>query len=242
MIKLPTANYPIHTFHIPSLDRECRFRPFLVKENKALMIAQGTEDPVVMVNTLKSVIQSCALDELNVDDLAVFDCEYLLIKLRAISVGEEVTVMLQCSDAHDGNEASRVFGVACDLNKVEVVGLENFNPNVKLSDNLMVKMSAPTIESLQAMSNTNEENEYETNFKIVTSLIKEIVTPDEVIDCSEIDPADMKEWVENLTTDEYSKILDFVQNLPRVQLRVEWDCPFCGKHNVRYLSGLMVFF
>ena len=92
------------------------------------------------------------------------------------------------------------------------------------------------------MSDTNEENEYETNFKIVTSLIKEIVTPDEVIDCSEIDPADMKEWVENLTTDEYSKILDFVQNLPRVQLRVEWDCPFCGKHNVRYLSGLMVFF
>ena len=242
MKKLPTANYPIHNFLIPSLGREYRFRPFLVKENKALMIAQGSEDQKVMIETLKSVIQSCLMDEtVNVDDLTVFDCEYLLIKLRAISIGEEITVMLNCSDEHEGNEASRIFGVACDLNKVEVVGLEDYNPCIKLSDNLMIKMSAPTIDTLISLTK-NTENEYEENFKLIVTLIKEIITTEEVIDCSEIEPKELVDWVNELPTDEYEKILRFIQNLPKVRIKVEWDCPYCGKHNTRYLQGLMVFF
>ena len=244
MKTLPTSEYPIYNFLIPSLKKEYRFRPFLVKEQKALMTAQATEDKKNMVETLRSVITSCLMDkDVDTDELTIFDCEYLLVKLRAVSIGEELTVMLKCSDNHEGNEESRLFGVACDLNKVEVIGLENFDPNVKISENLMVRMIAPTVDSMLYASEEAEGiDEYEKDFRLVASLIKEIVTKDEVIDCSDISVDDMCEWLDNLTAEGYEKILNFFKNLPQVRLKVEWDCPYCGKHNVRFLSGLMVFF
>ena len=244
MKTLPTSEYPIYSILIPSLKRECRFRPFLVKEQKALMIAQNEENSKMMLETLRSVIGSCLMEtDVDIDELTLFDCEYLLVKLRAISIGEEVAVMLKCSDEHEGNEASRLFGVACDLNKVEVVGLENYNPEVKISDNLMVRMIAPTIDSmLFATEETDDMTEYDKNFRIVASLIKEIITKDEVIDCTDFTVDEMCEWLEGLTAEGYEKILDFFNNLPKVMLKVEWDCPYCGKHNVRLLNGLSVFF
>lgn len=243
MKKLPTSDYPIYNFLVPSLKKEHRFRPFLVKEQKALMIAQATEDPRNMVETLRSVIGSCLMDDgVDVDELTVFDCEYLLVKLRAISVGDEVTVMLKCSDKHEGNEESRVFGVAVDLNKVEVHGLDEFDPEIRIGDKLMVRMAAPTLDSMLYAGEADGMDEYEKNFRLVASLIKEIVTEDEVIDCSEFSVDEMCEWLEGLTAEGYEKILNFVKNLPKVVIRAEWDCPFCGKHNVRLLSGLSVFF
>ena len=244
MKTLPTSEYPIYTILIPSLKRECRFRPLIVKEEKALMIAQAEENNKLMLETLRSVIGSCLMEtDVDVDELSLFDCEYLLVKLRAISIGEEVTVMLKCSDPHEGHEQSRLFGVACNLNNVKVIGLENYNPNVKINDNLMVHMVAPTIDSmLFATEETEDISEYEKNFRLVASLIKEIITKDEVIDCSEFSVDEMCEWLEGLPADGYEKILNFFNNLPRVVLQVEWDCPYCGKHNVRLLSGLSVFF
>ena len=104
-------------------------------------------------------------------------------------------------------------------------------------------MVAPTIDSMVFASEETEDiNEYEKNFRLVASLIKEIITKDEVIDCSEFSVDEMCEWLEGLPADGYEKILNFFNNLPRVLLQVEWDCPYCGKHNVRLLSGLSVFF
>ena len=105
MLKPLPANtsYTVHEILIPSMGKKLRFRPFLVKENKALMIAQASNDQLVMLNTLKSIVASCCVEQqpLDVDQLATFDFEYLLIRLRSISVDNNVTLNVVCEDPHD---------------------------------------------------------------------------------------------------------------------------------------------
>ena len=104
---LPKMNAPLYNVTIPSLKKEVKFRPFLVKEEKALLLAQQSEDSKVMVNTLKSVIENCIVDQVDIEKLAIFDYEYLFTQIRAKSVGEEVELYFLCDTCDDPKEIGR---------------------------------------------------------------------------------------------------------------------------------------
>ena len=114
---LPMASTPRYKLTIPSTGKSVTYRPFLVKEEKALLIAQQSEDPDTMISTLKSVIESCVQDEIKVNDLAIFDIEYIFTQLRAKSVGENVSLILKCDDC-DSEKATVSYDI--DLTKVKV--------------------------------------------------------------------------------------------------------------------------
>lgn len=239
--KLPVNDFPVFTYTIPSTKAEFRFRPFLVKETKALMIAQGTEDKENMIQTLKSVLQSSCLDEgFNVDELSIFDCEYLLLKLRAVSIGEFVSVRIKCDGEHVGNEP-RDCTVDVDLKNVEVANIDVSKREVQVSDSSVVYLKYPSVDTLKLLASRDELSP-DDFMGIIISCIDKIFINGEMYQHDDLNPDDVKEWLDTLPNMGFTKLVEFFDNLPYVRVKVEFDCPYCGKHNVRYLTGLEVFF
>ena len=245
-IPLPT-DYTVYRFLVPSLGVEKKFRPFTVKENKALLTAQSVDDHDVMMDTLKLIIGNCCLEEIDVDQLALFDAEYLLIKLRSISIGKESSLILMCPDSHDGHpEQTRQNEVFVDLDNIEIVGLDKYKTSVRLSDSMMVEMNPPTLDLIKKLQQVPSDATYEQRYDIaitnIRHLMKAIVTEDEVIKVNECGVQDIREWLESLTEDSFELLHSQIQNIPYCRIKLDWVCPFCGKRNVRYLEGLSYFF
>lgn len=235
-------NYTVHQILIPSLHRKYRFRPFLVKENKMLMVAQASNDVTVMLDTLKAIVANCCVETepLDVDKLVTFDFEYLLIKLRAISIDNRVEMNVTCSDPHDGfDEATRKTTVLLDLNSIEVVGLKDYSPKVVLDDDLVVIMKQPTIETI---TNIPSADDYQGNLAIVGAQIDKICTADEVFLGSDYTQEQLEQWLEMLTSDQLAKLQHYFDTIPYCRIKVEWTCPHCGTRNIRYLEGVSSFF
>lgn len=240
---LPINNaYTVHEILIPSQGKKLRFRPFLVKENKMLMIAQASEDVDEMLETLKAIIQSCCLEEktLDVDKLATFDFEYLLVMLRSISIDQSIDLNVTCDDPHEGYpEQTRTTQIRLDLSNIEVVGIKDYTTKVKLSDDLYVLMKLPTIGLLDCIPT---HVSFEDDLKRLASQIDKICTAEEVFDVSEYSTDDIENWLEQLTEQQLENLVKYFNSIPFCRIKVEWTCPHCGKHNVRWIQGISHFF
>ncbi len=240
---LPTNNsYTVHEILVPSLNKKLRFRPFLVKDNKALMIAQNSGDIDIMLDTLKSIIQSCCVESepLDADKLATFDFEYLLIKLRSISVDPRITLNVKCQFEHSGMDPkTRDHQVMMDLNSVEVVGLEQYKTKIDLGDGLYVLMKQPTMDMID---NVPDPTDYEGNLRKVLVQIDKICTEDEVYDVSEYTEEMLLDWIGDLTDTQLEKLVGYFRSIPYCRIKVEWTCPVCGQRNIQYIEGISYFF
>ena len=130
---LPKMNAPLYNVTIPSLKKEVKFRPFLVKEEKALLLAQQSEDSKVMINTLKSIIENCIVDDIDSDKLAIFDYEYLFTQIRAKSVGEIVELIFLCDDCDDEKAKTQLN---IDITKFQVEFPGGHTNKIELFDDL----------------------------------------------------------------------------------------------------------
>lgn len=245
-IPLPT-DYTVFRFLIPSLGTEKRFRPFTVKENKALLAAQSTDDDTIMVDTLAQIVTNCCLDDVDATKLALFDIEYLLIKLRSVSIANTASLIVTCSDPHDGYpEQSRKNEILLDLDNIEVVGLDKYKTTLKLSDTMTVKMKVPTLEVLKKIKESSPNDTLDQLLEVVVYNIamamESIYTVDEVIDIAECGVYDIQQWLEALTESQFLILKDYFDSIPRCRVKLDWTCPVCGKRNVQYVEGLHYFF
>lgn len=234
---LPMASTPRYKLTIPSMKKEVTYRPFLVKEEKALMIAQQSEDQEVMVTTLKSVIESCILDKINVDDLAVFDIEYIFTQLRARSVGEIVELILKCETCEDP-KASVQYNI--DLSKLSVDFPEGHEKKIILFDDVGVIMKYPSLEVIKKIEIAG--NDIESVFDIIASCIEFIYNNDEMFATKEVKPEEVKEFINNLTQEQFQKLQNFFETMPKLEQRVKYKCPVCSKEHDKIIRGLESFF
>ena len=247
-IPLPT-DYTVFRFLIPSMGIEKKFRPFTVKENKALLAAQSTDEETVMLDTLIQIINNCCVDNEPIDAaaLALFDIEYLLIKLRGISIGEESTLLIECSDPHDGfTESTRQNEVVMSLDNIEVQGLDQYSTKIRLSNDMVVNMKVPTIELAKKLKSVELDASLDVMLDVVTHnisvLIDNICTVDEVIEASSCTVNDIREWLESLTDEQFLKLYRYFSSIPKCRIKIEWTCPHCGKRNLHYVEGMSYFF
>ena len=231
------ASTPRYKLTIPSMKKEVTYRPFLVKEEKALMIAQQSEDQETMVTTLKSVIQSCIQDKINVDDLAVFDIEYIFTQLRARSVGEIVELILKCETCED-EKASVKYSI--DLSKLQVDFPEGHEKKIVLFDDVGVIMKYPSLEVLKKIETAG--NDIESVFDIIASCIEFIYNNDEMFATKEVKPEEVKEFINNLTQEQFQKLQKFFETMPKLEQRVKYKCPLCSKEHDKLIRGLESFF
>jgi thiaminase len=237
---LPIQNATIYTATVPSTKQEIKFRAFLVREEKALLIAQQSEDQVVMMDTLKQIIKSCVKTELDVDALALFDIEYIFAQLRSKSVGELVDLMVACDVCPDEEMKARVK-LSFDLSKLEVNFPEDHNKKITLFDNVGVVMRYPSLNIIKDLENM-DQTDAESIFKIITKSIDFIYDGDELHYAKDQTEAELKEFLENLSQEQFKKIQQFFETMPKLSKEVQYDCPVCNHHHEKVIEGLSSFF
>ena len=237
-MSLPKMQLPLYTLTVPSTKKEVRFRPFLVKEEKALLIAQQSEEPKVMVNTLKSIIVDCIQDPIDVDTLAMFDYEYLFTQIRSKSVGEIVDLVFLCDDCEDEKARAKV---SMDITKFEVQFNESHTNKIQLTDNIGIIMKYPSLDTIDELENASEGN-VDAVFTVVSDCIEFIYDGEEVYPTKEQTKEEVLEFLNNLTQEQFTKIQEFFDTMPKMSQPIEYDCPVCNKHHKKVLEGLASFF
>lgn len=235
---LPIQKTALYTLTIPSSGKTVKYRPFLVKEQKSLLIAQQSEDTTVMLDTLKSLISHCVQDKIDLSDLAMFDVEYIFSQIRAKSVGETVDLILRCDTCED--EKAKVK-VTVDLTQLIVSKPEGHDRNIKLFDDVGVIMKYPSIDLVKQLENLST-NDVEAVFEIVIKSIDTIYAGEEVHYAKEYTKEEMNEFLDSLTQDQFKKIQNFFETMPSLEKKLDYRCPICAKEQSVLVKGLDSFF
>ena len=235
---LPIQKTALYTLTIPSSGKTVKYRPFLVKEQKSLLIAQQSEDTTVMLDTLKSLISHCVQDKIDLSDLAMFDVEYIFSQIRAKSVGETVDLILRCETCED--EKAKVK-VTVDLTQLVVSKPEGHDRNIKLFDDVGVIMKYPSIDLVKQLENLST-NDVEAVFEIVIKSIDTIYAGEEVHYAKEYTREEMNEFLDSLTQDQFKKIQNFFETMPSLEKKLDYRCPICAKEQSVLVKGLDSFF
>lgn len=235
---LPMQKTPVYKMVIPSINKEVSYRPFLVKEQKALLLAQQSEDQKTMISTLTSVLQSCVQDNIEVDKLAIFDLEYMFSQIRAKSVGESVELILKCDTCED--EKAKVK-VSVNLTELKVEKPKDHEANIRLFDDVGVVMKYPKLDIMDTIQSL-EGGDIDSIFKIMYECIDTIYAGEEVHHAHEYSKKELNEFLENLTEDQFRKIQNFFETMPKLEKKLDYRCPVCSKDQSVVVSGIDSFF
>ena len=230
--KLNTA--PNYAMVIPSSGKKVRFRPFLVKEQKAMMIAAESNDNKVMFRSILDVLLACIEDKVYKNQLTSFDVEYMFLQMRSKSVGESSQVRVKCSECNEFNDLS------INLEQIKV-DVEKTTEKVQLTDDIIVELNYPSFNDMIDSGIGDGELTSQQMFSILHSCIKSVETPDERIDMKDVDPKEVEEFIESMSPDQFEKINKFVSEIPRLSHPVEFTCNKCGHENNINLEGMQAF-
>lgn len=229
---------PVYTLTVPSSGKQMKFRPFLIKEEKTLLIAQQSEDPIVMVESLKEVIQSCIKDEVDVNELATFDLEYIFTQIRSKSVGEIIELMMLCDTCTDDKAVAKV---SIDLTKIQVEKNPEHKSKIHLYQDVGIVMKYPTLDILKKMESVNT-NDLDEVFNIVVDCIDYIYNEEEVFHAKEQTKQELLDFLNNLSSEQFAEVQKFFETMPRLKQAIDYSCPVCNKEHHKVLEGLNSFF
>lgn len=214
---------------IPSTGDKVTLTPFRVGDEKVLMEAMQSEDALHMQNAVKNVISNC-VDPIDVDALAPYDIEYLFLKLRVKSVGEEAEIGIKCDGCEEFNK------IPVNLETVKVVKNENHQPMVRIQDDLAFEMQYPEV-----TESVKEQTETEALFKVICSSVKRVYYGEDVIDVGPSEMGDLQTLIEELSQEQFLKIQEFFETVPKLTKTVDFVCGSCAKENTYKLEGLKSF-
>ena len=229
--KLNNANYELT---LPSTGKQLKYRPFLVKEQKALMIAQESEDNKLIENTFAQILTDCVLDEIDPYKLPMFDIEYIFLRIRGKSVGEKVQLNLLCPDDNE----TRV-DVEINLEEVDVQMPVDHNNVVNLTDNIKLVMKYPC---LTDMTNFNEEGQVQSMFDMIKSCVYEVHDGETVHHRIDMSENDLEDFIDSMSTDNFENLTNFFETMPKLIHVIEVTNPVTKKKNEIPIEGLASFF
>ena len=227
---LPILNdTPKYTLTLPSTGETYKFRPYLVKEEKVLLIAAQSEDQNMIMGAIHDVISAC-VENIDVDTLTTFDLEYVFIQLRAKSVGETSQISVGCPSCGHKN------GIVVDLNEVKVVKKEA-DPIIKISDDVTVEMKYPSYRDIQIT-----DDQTTIGFNLVASGLKSVFYGDEKINIEDESHESVVAFLESMTQDQFAKITAWFDDSPVVKYDLTLNCKECKETNEIEIKGMQSFF
>jgi len=237
---LPKIDAPIYELTLPLSKKHIRFRPFLVKEQRNLMMAMESDDKETMEKNIKQVLHNCTLTEnVDIDSLPIVDVEYYFIQLRARSVGEVVENKYRCENIVDDKACGNMMDVKFNLLDIKV-DHNDIKDEIQLTDRISIKLAYPKFSVLDASKNI--ETATDMAFEMIISSIVNIYDGEQFYYANEVAREELIEFVESLNTEQFSKIEEFFDNLPKLNKTIEMDCGKCGFHHTIEVEGLENFF
>lgn len=236
---LPKIATPKYELELPSTGNTVQFRPFLVKEEKLLVIALESEDSKEITTAVKTVIQSCILSKgIKVETLPTFDIEFLFLNIRGKSVGEEIEVNIICPD--DNQTQTKV---SIDINDIKVQRDDSHTNKIKIDDTIMMQMKYPSLEQfIQNNFNFSDKNAMDQSFELMASCIDQVFTEDEVWAASDCTKKEIKEFIESMNSTQFKDIEKFFETMPKLSHKVKVTNPKTKVKSEVVLEGLASFF
>ena len=231
---LPKLATPTYELEIPSSKDKLTYRPFLVKEEKILLLANESEEESETINAIKQIINNCTFEKLNVDSLALFDLEYIFLRIRAKSVGEIVSLKQLCSDDNETYP-----DVSLDLEEVNVDFPVNNTNKIELTDTVGILMRYPKF-SLVKLSTDGSETEY--IFKMIKECIDQIYDGDMIHERTDFNEQELDEFLESLSSEHFKLLQEFFETMPKLKHEVKFKNPKTKKQNKMTLEGMQSFF
>ena len=236
---LPKIATPTYELVLPSTDQTIQFRPFLVKEEKLLVLALESEDNKQITTAIKSVLKNCVLTKgIKVEQLPTFDIEFLFLNIRGKSVGEELEVNIVCPD----DEKTQVT-VDINLDDIQVQKNEEHNKQIKLDENLMMEMKYPSLDQfIKNNFDFNEKNQMDQSFQLIASCIDKIYTEDEVWATADCTKKEVNDFLEQMNSSQFKQIETFFETMPKLSHTISVTNPKTKVESDVVLEGLASFF
>jgi hypothetical protein len=234
---LPKIGIPTYELELPSTGKTVKYRPFVVKEEKVLLLALESEDEKQIKNAVKDLIKNCVQTRIKVDDLPSFDLEYIFLRIRAASVSEEITMMVTCQD-----DNTTQMEVNIDLNEVKVFKPEGHTNKIMLDDHTGIVMKYPGMDRFIDSEFLNKDIKTDEIFDFIADSIDQIYNEEEVWDSSTTSKKEMKEFVESLTAKQFESIQNFYETMPRLIHKFTVVNPNTEVESTYTIEGLQNFF
>ena len=235
---LPKISTPTYELVLPSSGRKIKYRPFLVKEEKILIIALESQDQKQIGNSIKSILSNCILTRgTKVDKLSTFDIEYLFLNVRGKSVGEQIEVMVTCPD----DEKTQV-PMSINIDSIKVEKSKDHKTDIKLDDQYTLKMRYPSLNEFIKTNFSVDEMKVDDTFDLIASCIDQIYSEEESWTQEDCTKKEMVEFLEQLNSSQFKEIETFFETMPKLSHKVKVKNPNTGVESEIVLEGLQNFF
>jgi hypothetical protein len=235
---LPKISTPTYELELPSTGKKIKYRPFLVKEEKILIIAMESEDEKQITNAIKDVISSCIITRgVKVEQLSTFDIEYLFLNIRGKSVGEEVEVMVTCPD-----DGTTKVPTTINLDDIKIHKDKKHNRDIKLDDSLILRMKYPSLEEFIRNNFSGDEITVDNTFDLICSCVEQVYSEEESWSASDCTRKELKQFLDQLSSKQFKEIETFFETMPKLSHTVNVKNPNTGVDNEIVLEGLTAFF
>ena len=228
------STLPKYQITLPLSGTKVEYRPFIVKEEKILLMAAETKNEAAMLNAMRNVIETCTDGKVDIMKMPTTDIEYLFLQLRSNSIGETSKPMLKCEKCETPNE------VSINLKEITPTTNPDHNKKVHLIDDIHVIMRHPNMEDVERLAEYTDE--VEKAMMMVVKCIDKVISGDTVYNAYEMDPQEVRDFVDNLTQTQFSKLLKFIETMPSIQKSIQFTCRKCSHQNDIVLKGMANFF
>ena len=234
---LPKLGYPTYELELPSTGKTVKFRPFLVKEEKVLLMALESEDEKQVISAVKDLLKNCIISRIKVDSLPSFDLEYLFLKIRAASIGETISVTVTCLDDNETQAEAQI-----NINDVEVFKPEGHDKKIMFDDTTGIVMRYPSMKEFIDREFLQKEMKTDQVYDFIADSIDQIFDDEEVYDSSTTTKKEFRTFVDSLTTRQFEKIQQFYTTCPKLSHSFKVVNPKTGKESDYTIEGLQSFF
>ena len=233
--KITTSEYELE---LPSNGKTVKYRPFLVREEKILILALESANQKEITNAVKQVIKECVLTKgIKIEQLPAFDIEYLFLNIRGKSVGESIDLLVTC-----GDDGETEVGVTVPIADIQVVKSEEHTKDIEIGDGWTVKMKYPSLSQFIETNFTESADTVEKSFQVIASCIDIVYNKDDMFAAADCTKKELKEWVESLTSQQFQKIEKFFETMPKLTHTLKVVNPKTRNENTVVLEGLTDFF
>jgi hypothetical protein len=238
---LPKLDVPTYQIELPVSKKKIKYRPFLVKEQRNLLMSMESGDASTIQQSVSDILNNCTLTEnIDIDKLPIIDVEYYFINLRAKSVGEVVESRYKCNNEIDGKECGNVMEANINLLDIKVTQEKEVSPEIQMDDKITIKLKYPEFHIVK--DSVNFESINEVTFNMIAESIEYIYDGEQFYYAHESQPGELLEFVEGMNQEQFSRVEEFFNNLPKLKETIEIDCSKCGFHHKIDAEGLESFF
>jgi len=236
---LPKISTPTYELELPSTGQTIKYRPFLVREEKLLVLALESEDSKQITNAIKAVIKNCIETKgIKVESLPTFDIEYLFLNIRGKSVGEEIEVNITCPD-----DDETTVPVMINIDDIQVEKSPKHTNKIKVDDSIMMEMKYPSLDQfIKSNFDFSGNNAVDQSFELIASCVDKIYTEDEVWTAADITKKEITEFLDQMNTTQFKQIEAFFETMPKLSHTIKVTNPKTKVESEIVLEGLSSFF